>query len=165
MLCAYMYLGFLILQREWGIMLLFFFTYIVMEYVFERDLKIIAGNFLLSVVGSYIGYCCLGHIRVRVSTWLNPWADVSGTGYQISQSLFAISSGGFFGSGLGQGNPEYIPEVHSDFIFSAICEEMGLFGGVAIILLFFIFTYRGIKIALKLPDGFAEQIDRITSVK
>ena len=154
MLCAYMYLGFLILQREWGIMLLFFFTYIVMEYVFERDLKIIAGNFLLSVVGSYIGYCCLGHIRVRVSTWFNPWADVSGTGYQISQSLFAISSGGFFGSGLGQGNPEYIPEVHSDFIFSAICEEMGLFGGVAIILLFFIFTYRGIKIALKLPDGF-----------
>lgn len=154
MLCAYMFLGFLIIQREWGIMLLFFFTYMIMEYVFEKDFKILVGNMLLSVVGCYIGYCCLNHIRVRVSTWLDPWADISGTGYQITQSLFAISSGGFFGSGLGQGNPEYIPEVHSDFIFSAICEEMGLFGGVAIILLFFIFTYRGIKIALKLPDGF-----------
>lgn len=154
MLCVYMYLGFLILQREWGIMLLFFFTYMIMEYVFEKDFKILAGSFVMSVAGCLVGYCCLSHIRVRVSTWLDPWADISGMGYQIIQSLFAISSGGFFGSGLGQGNPEYIPEVHSDFIFSAICEEMGLFGGVSIILLFFIFTYRGIKIALKLPDGF-----------
>lgn len=154
MFCVYMYLGFLVIQREWGIMLLFFFTYMAMEYVFEKDLKIIIGNIIMAGVGCYIGYCSLWHIQVRVSTWLNPWTDVSGTGYQISQSLFAISAGGFFGTGLGQGNPNYIPEVHSDFIFSAICEELGLFGGFAIILLFFIFTYRGIKIALKLPDCF-----------
>lgn len=154
MLCAYTYLGFLILQREWGIMLLFFFTYMVMEYVFEKDLKIIIGNFLLAGAGCYIGYLALNHIQVRVHTWLNPWAEIASGGYQITQSLFAIASGGFFGTGLGQGKPEYIPEVHSDFIFSAICEELGMFGGVAIILLFFIFTYRGIKIALKLPDGF-----------
>ena len=96
----------------------------------------------------------MNHIQIRVHTWLDPWADVAGSGYQIYQSLFAIASGGFFGTGLGQGRPGYIPEVHSDFIFSAICEELGLFGGFAIILLFFIFTYRGIKIALKLPDGF-----------
>ena len=154
MVCVYTFLGFLILQREWGIMLLFFFTYIVMEYVFEKDLKIIIGNFILSGIGCYIGYLALNHIQVRVHTWLNPWAEISGSGYQITQSLFAIASGGFFGTGLGQGKPEYIPEVHSDFIFSAICEELGMFGGVAIILLFFIFTYRGLKIALKLPDGF-----------
>ncbi len=154
MLCAYSYLGFLVLQREWGIMLLFFSTYMVMEYVFERDFKILIGNVLLACIGCYLGYIALNHIQVRVHTWLNPWADISGSGYQITQSLFAIASGGFFGTGLGQGHPEYIPEVHSDFIFSAICEELGMFGGVAIILLFFIFTYRGIKIALKLPDGF-----------
>lgn len=154
MLCVYSFLGFLILQREWGIMLLFFSTYIVMEYMFEPDWKILLGNTFLASVGCYIGYLALNHIQVRVETWLNPWTDVSGKGYQITQSLFAIVSGGFFGTGLGQGSPEYIPEVHSDFIFSAICEEMGMFGGVAIILLFFIFTYRGIKIALKLPDGF-----------
>lgn len=154
MCCVYMYLGFLILQREWGIMLLFFFTYMVMEYVFEGDFKILAGNFTLACVGCYLGYIVLNHIQVRVHTWLNPWNDVTGSGYQIAQSLFAIASGGFFGTGIGQGRPGYIPEVHSDFIFSAICEEMGMFGGVAIIILFFIFTYRGIKIALKLPDGF-----------
>ena len=154
MLCAYTYLGFLILQREWGIMLLFFFTYMVMEYIFERDLKIIIGNFLMAGICCYIGYLALNHIQIRVHTWLDPWSEITGSGYQITQSLFAIASGGFFGTGIGQGSPGYIPEVHSDFIFSAICEELGMFGGVAVILLFFIFTYRGMKIALKLPDGF-----------
>ncbi len=154
MFCVYTYLGFLILQREWGIMLLFFFTYIAMEYMFEGDFKILAGNIALAGVGSYLGYLLMNHIQIRVQVWLDPWADVTGKGYQITQSLFAIASGGFFGTGIGQGSPGYIPEVHSDFIFSAICEEMGMFGGVAVIMLFFIFTYRGIKIALKLPDGF-----------
>lgn len=154
MICAYSYLGFLILQREWGIMLLFFSTYMVMEYVFERDFRILIGNILFAGIGCYLGYLALNHIQIRVHTWLNPWENVTGSGYQITQSLFAIASGGFFGTGLGQGRPGYIPEVHSDFIFSAICEELGMFGGVAIILLFFIFTYRGMKIALKLPDGF-----------
>ncbi|MEE1043027.1 MAG: FtsW/RodA/SpoVE family cell cycle protein [Clostridia bacterium] len=154
MFCTYTYLGFLILQREWGIMLLFFITYIVMEFVFEGDFKILLGNILLACLGCYMGYLVLNHIQIRFHTWLNPWENVTGSGYQISQSLFAIASGGFFGTGLGQGRPGYIPEVHSDFIFSAICEELGLFGGFAIIILFFIFTYRGIKIALKLPDGF-----------
>lgn len=154
MMCVYSYLFFLVLQREWGIMLLFFFAYIAMEYVFEGDYKIIISNILLTGIASYAGYLIMNHIRVRVHTWLNPWADASGGGYQITQSLFAIASGGFFGTGLGQGRPGYIPEVHSDFIFSAICEEMGIFGGMAVIMLFFIFTYRGIKIALKLHDGF-----------
>ncbi|MBQ2754277.1 MAG: FtsW/RodA/SpoVE family cell cycle protein [Clostridia bacterium] len=152
--CVYMYLGFLVLQREWGIAVLFFIIYIAMEYIFEHDLMLILCNFLLAGLGGGVGYLTMYHIQVRVATWLNPWADVSKTGYQIAQSLFAISSGGFFGSGLGLGKPEYIPAVHTDFIFSAICEELGLFGGVAIILLFFIFTYRGAKIALKLPEGF-----------
>ena len=154
MVCAYSYLGSLILQREWGIMLLFFSSYMVMEYVFERDFKILVGNVLLAGIGCYLGYLALNHIQIRVQTWLNPWENVTGSGYQITQSLFAIASGGFFGTGLGQGRPGYIPEVHSDFIFSAICEELGMFGGVAIIMLFFIFMYRGMKIALRLPDGF-----------
>jgi len=154
MVCVYSYLAFLVLQREWGIMLLFFFTYIIMEYVFEGDKLILVGNVIFTALLSYVGYLFMNHIQVRVSVWLDPWKDITGGGYQIAQSLFAIASGGFFGAGLGNGRPDYIPEVHSDFIFSAICEEFGLFGGVAIVMLFFIFTYRGIKIALKLPDGF-----------
>ncbi len=154
MLCVYSYLGFLVLQREWGIMLLFFFTYIAMEYMFEGDVKILVLNIALTFLASWVGYMVMNHIKVRVQMWLNPWEDITGKGYQIGQSLFAIASGGFFGTGIGQGRPDYIPEVHSDFIFSAICEEMGLFGGIAVIMMFFIFTYRGIKIALKLHDGF-----------
>jgi len=96
-----------------------------------------------------LGYFFLHHIQVRVSAWLNPWEDISGTGYQITQSLFAIASGGYFGKGIGNGSPNYIPEVHSDFIFSAICEEMGVFGGAAVIILFFLIAYRCFKISIR----------------
>jgi len=101
-----------------------------------------------------IGYFTMSHVEVRLTTWINPWADISGKGYQITQSLFAIAGGGFFGTGLGLGNPQYIPEVHTDFIFSAICEELGTFGGMAVVLLYFILTYRGFKIALTIKDPF-----------
>ena len=115
---------------------------------------LIAGNLLLAAMGGMVGYLTMYHIQVRISTWLDPWADVAKKGYQICQSLFAIAAGGFFGSGIGLGKPTFIPEVHTDFIFSAICEEMGMFGGAAVIMLFFIFVYRGFKISLSLEDGF-----------
>lgn len=94
------------------------------------------------------------HVQVRYEAWVNPWRDIAGRGYQITQSLFAIAEGGFFGTGLGLGRPDSIPEVHTDFIFSAICEEMGIFGGIAVILLYFILIYRGFKIALQINDMF-----------
>ncbi len=150
----YIYLGFLVLQREWGISVLFFITYIILEYIFENDKKIIFGNILIAGIGGCLGYLTMYHIQVRISNWLDPWSDAANKGYQIVQSLFAIEAGGFFGSGIGLGKPDFIPEVHTDFIFSAICEEMGMFGGVAVIMLFFIFVYRGFKIALRLDEGF-----------
>ena len=101
--CVYLYLGFLVLQREWGIAVLFFIIYIAMEYIFEHDLMLILYNFLFAGLGGTLGYFTMYHIQVRIATWLDPWTDVSKTGYQIAQSLFAISSGGFFGSGLGLG--------------------------------------------------------------
>ena len=105
-----------------------------------------------------LGYKFLYHIQVRVATWLNPWDDISNTGYQITQSLFAIASGGYFGKGIGNGSPGYIPEVHSDFIFSAVCEEMGVFGGAAIILLFFLIAYRCFKIAITAKNPFDKAV-------
>ncbi len=151
---TYVFMLFLIMQREWGMTLLFFATYLVLTYIYENDKLLLLGNVLLTSVVGLVGYHALWHIRIRIASWINPWADISNTGYQITQSLFAIASGGFFGKGIGLGNPEFIPEVHSDFIFSAICEEMGILGGVAVILLYFIFVYRGVKIALMLPEGF-----------
>ena len=100
-------------------------------FIFGEKKLIMLSNLVLSGIVGMFGYGYVSHIQVRINTWLNPWEDVMDKGYQITQSLFAIVSGGFFGTGLGQGSPDFIPEVHSDFIFSAICEEFGIFGGLA----------------------------------
>ncbi len=151
---VYLCIGFFIIQREWGTALLFFLVYFSMLILYDAPLIMLLANALVAVIGAYGGYLFTSHIKVRVSTWLDPWADATNRGYQITQSLMAICSGGYFGAGIGNGNPYLIPEVHSDFIFSAICEEMGIFMGIAIILLYFIFSYRGFKTALKTADSF-----------
>lgn len=151
---VYICIGLFIIQREWGTALLFFLVYFSMLVLYDAPSAIIILNALIAVVGAYGGYMLTGHIKIRVSTWLDPWADATNRGYQIIQSLMAICSGGYFGAGIGNGNPYLIPEVHSDFIFSAICEEMGLFMGIAIIMLYFIFSYRGFKTAIKTSDTF-----------
>ena len=104
-------------------------------------------------MGSF-GVTHMSHIQTRVETWLHPFADASSKGYQITQSLFAIGEGGFGGRGIGAGSVYFIPEVHSDFIFSAICEEMGILGGLAIVMLYFVLAYRGFKIALSCTNKF-----------
>lgn len=145
---TYIYILFLVVQRDWGTILVVFLIYIFMIYVYEKIKWFLWINVLAAAVVGILGYLFLYHIQVRVSVWLNPWTDVSNTGYQIAQSLFAIAAGGYFGRGLGNGAPDYIPEVHTDFIFSAICEEMGVFGGAAVIILFFLLAYRCFKITL-----------------
>lgn len=151
---TFMNIGFLIIQREWGTVLLFFSIYLIILYVFSKDRILFILNFALTLPISMAGYFFLNHIRVRVDTWVNPWSDIAGKGYQVTQSLFAIVSGGFFGTGIGMGRPDMVPAVTTDFIFSAVCEEMGTFGGVAIILLYMLLAYRGIKIVLSLNDRF-----------
>lgn len=92
----------------------------------------------------------------RILSFLNPWGDATGTGWQVIQSLYAIGSGGLFGAGLGESKQKYlyIPEPQNDFIFSIIAEELGFIGCTIIILLFGIFIWRGILIAIKAPDTF-----------
>ncbi len=145
---TYLDILFLVLQRDWGTILVIFLIYIFMIYVYEEDKRFLWLNVISAAIVAVLGYFFLYHIQVRVSVWLNPWNDVPNKGYQIAQSLFAIASGGYFGRGIGNGAPDYIPEVHTDFIFSAICEEMGVFGGAAIIILYFLFAYRCFKITL-----------------
>ncbi|AFS77976.1 cell division protein FtsW [Gottschalkia acidurici 9a] len=154
MAIAYAYIGFLFLQRELGIALLFFLVFNALFYVYEEDRKLILINLVGAIFMAVIGYMFFSHVRLRVDIWINPWKDIADRGYQITQSLFAIASGGFFGTGIGLGHPEFIPEVHTDFIFSAICEEMGVFAGIAIIMLFMIIVYRGIKITLQQENKF-----------
>lgn len=92
----------------------------------------------------------------RIATYMDPWSDSLGTGYQMVQSLYAIGSGGFFGVGLGNSKQKYlyIPEPHNDFIFAILAEELGFLGCIFVIALYAIFIWRGILIAMKAPDMF-----------
>lgn len=154
MLICYVFIVLLFLQRELGIALLFFLVFNALVYVYEPNRKFILVNIIGAIFMMIIGYFLFSHVRVRMDIWLDPWTDINGKGYQIVQSLFAISTGGFFGTGIGLGNPDYVPEVHTDFIFVAIAEEMGLFAAMAVILLFMTIIYRGIKISLNQKDKF-----------
>ncbi len=161
-LCVFVYacMGALALfQKEWGTALLLFLIYFAMCFVYKTSnlLKMIniGGILLVGIVGFFL---LADHIGVRVNAWQNPWQDASGGGYQIIQSLIAIASGGYFGVGLGNGMPQSVPFAETDFIFAAICEEMGMFTGFAIILLYFLLTYRGIKIALKSNNEYLKAV-------
>ena len=96
----------------------------------------------------------------RIQTWLNPFSDPTGDGWQIIQSLYAIGSGGLFGLGLGNSKQKYLylPEPHNDFIFAVLAEELGFFGSIIVIILFMIFVWRGIVIAMKAQDNFGSLI-------
>ena len=96
----------------------------------------------------------------RIQTWLNPWTDITGEGWQIIQSLYAIGSGGLFGAGLGQSKQKYLylPEPQNDFIFAVLAEELGYIGCLVVIILFLVFIWRGILISMKAKDTFGSLI-------
>jgi cell division protein FtsW len=97
-----------------------------------------------------------GYRMKRMLAFIDPWADPGGAGFQTIQSLYAVGSGRLFGMGLGQGRQKflYLPEQHTDFIFAVLSEELGFIGSAFVVMLFFTFMWRGLKIALKSPDNF-----------
>ena len=96
----------------------------------------------------------------RITTFLDPWSDMTGDGWQIVQSLYAIGSGGLFGAGLGESKQKflYIPEPHNDFIFSVLAEELGFIGCAVVMILFAIFIWRGLLVAMRAPDMFGSLV-------
>lgn len=151
---VYSYIALLFVQKDLGTALIFYGIFLCLQFIYEKERKLLFYNIGLLIAGGTLGYVIFDHVKVRIVTWINPWAYIDNKGYQITQSLFAIAEGGFFGTGLGLGHPEFIPLAYTDFIFSAICEEMGLFTGIGIIMLFMILVYRGFKIALSQNDLF-----------
>ena len=125
----------LVLSKDLGSALIFFVTYLLMLFV-------ATGSWVYLITGSALGtgaalaaYQLFDHVRRRVAAWSNPWADIENKGYQITQSLFAIGTGGWFGMGLCQGMPGKIPVVEKDFIFSAVSEEMGAIFAICVLLI------------------------------
>lgn len=147
---------FMVLQTDLGSALIFFGIAITMLYISTSNSKYVIGCFLLLAVGAIISYKLFGHVRVRVNIWLDPWSDFNGKGYQLAQSLMAIASGGFLGSGIGLGYPKLIPVQMSDFIFSAIVEELGIITGFGIIILYFLLFYRCMRAAIFVEDRFSQ---------
>ncbi|MGN0479985.1 MAG: FtsW/RodA/SpoVE family cell cycle protein [Lachnospiraceae bacterium] len=132
---AAMHVIVLIISNDLGAALIFFVVYVAMIYVATKKFKFIVAGFLGGCVAAIAAYKLFAHVRVRVMAWLNPWADMEDKGYQITQSLFALGMGGWFGSGLTQGLPKAIPVVTKDMIFSAIGEEMGMIVAICVILI------------------------------
>ncbi|HEY0402901.1 MAG TPA: FtsW/RodA/SpoVE family cell cycle protein, partial [Blastococcus sp.] len=121
----------LVFERDLGSSLLLFGIFVVMLYVAtERSSWLLIGVGLFAA-GAFLAYHVFGHVRARVDVWLDPFAYKDGAGYQLVQSLFGLGTGGLFGAGLGGGRPDQVPVAKSDFIASAVGEELGLFGLVA----------------------------------
>ncbi len=142
---AAIYVLILVLQRDLGGALIFYVTYLMMLYVASKKVVYLFSGLLAGIAGSYVAYNFFGHVRIRVLAWQDPFLVIDNEGYQVSQSLFAMGTGGWFGMGLTQGMPESIPIVDSDFIFPAISEEMGGIYALCLILIFIttlVFSYN-----------------------
>lgn len=125
----------LVLSKDLGSALIFFVTYLAMLFVATTNVLYLLGGLLGGCGAAVLAYHLFAHVRTRVEAWRNPWADIDNRGYQITQSLFAIGTGGWFGMGLYQGMPYKIPVVEKDFIFAAISEELGGIFAMCVILI------------------------------
>lgn len=126
----------LLVQNDLGALLLFGILAWMMTYDYLGKAVVLWGGVLAVLAAAVVAYRFVGHVQVRFDIWMDPWADVNGSGYQIAQSLFAIIGGGWFGAGLYQGSPGYIPARTTDMIISAVTEEFGIVLAGALILIY-----------------------------
>ncbi|MCH4191170.1 MAG: FtsW/RodA/SpoVE family cell cycle protein [Butyrivibrio sp.] len=140
----------LVASKDLGSAVIFFVVYICMIFVATGNPFYLFAGMAGGAGASVVAYHIFAHVQVRVQAWRDPWSTIDSTGYQITQSLFGISSGGWFGLGIFGGTPTSIPYVEDDFIFSAIAEEMGIIFAVCLVLvcvsIFLMFMYQAYKI-------------------
>ncbi len=144
----------LVLSKDLGSALIYAITYMVMIFVATGNFLYIVGCAALGIAAAFVAYSKFEHVRDRVSAWIDPWTTIDNTGYQITQSLFALSTGSTWGQGLMKGNPTSIPFVEDDFVFSAIVEEMGFVVGISLIAICVLSFLCAIKLAYSLNSMF-----------
>ena len=148
----------LVISTDLGAALIFFVVYLVMLYVATRQPLYAVAGLGAGVLAAIAGYHLFSHIQVRVEAWQDPIATYTGSGYQVAQSLFAIGTGGWFGTGLFQGQPDTIPVAETDFIFSALTEEMGIIFGLCVILICVSCYVMFLNIAMELHNRFYKYV-------
>lgn len=148
----------LVMSKDLGSALIFFVGYLFVVFIASgKPMYLLAGTGggCLAAVAAYYLF---DHVRVRVLAWQDPWAYIDNQGFQITQSLFAVGSGSWFGMGLFQGNPKAIPFVEEDFIFSAVCEEFGVIFGICMILVCVSSFVMMMDISMRVRDRFYQLI-------
>ncbi len=155
-LTAIWVLTFLILvwQRDLGATLLLAGVTLLMLYVASGRASFVLVGVALVALDVLVAYHLFGYVQRRIDVWLHPFTDEAAGGYQISQALYAVANGGVLGTGLGRGFPGYIPAVHTDFVFAAIAEELGMVGAFAVVVAYLLLVFRGLAIALRQPTDF-----------
>jgi cell division protein FtsW (lipid II flippase) len=148
----------LVASRDLGGALIYLMTYLIMLYVATRKPAYMFLGLGSGAVASVLAYFLFQHVQDRVIAWKDPLSVIDDQGYQISQSLFAIGSGGWFGVGLGQGMPDKIPVVTTDFVFSAISEEMGAVFALCLIFVCISCFLMFFNIAMQVKDTFYKLI-------
>ncbi len=152
-------LAIVVVQRDLGAALLFYAVFLVLLWVATQRVGDLALGVLLFVVGAVVLYALFPHVRERVEIWLDPFATAQGSGFQVVRGLYALGRGGVLGTGLGAGLPGVdgrpsIPAVHTDFVFDALAEELGLAGALVILALYVVLAERGLRIASAARDDF-----------
>lgn len=145
----------LIFQKDLGTAVIYFATFLAVVYLATARLGYVLAGSGLFLAGAAAACRIFEHVNQRFAVWLDPWPVLETAGYQIVQSLFAVAAGGLTGAGLGAGSPWLIPAVHTDFIFAAVTEELGLLGGAGLILLYLLIVFRSFGVALQAESDFA----------
>ncbi|MDQ1719372.1 MAG: hypothetical protein QOE89_3325 [Pseudonocardiales bacterium] len=149
-------IGVLVRNHDLGTSLMFFGLFVVLLYVATERVSWVIIGVLLFAGGCFVSYHLFANVKQRVDVWLHVFDYMQNQGYQMSQSLFGLGTGGLFGAGLGGGRPELVPVAKSDFILSSFGEELGLFGLVAILAVYLVFISRGFSAALLVRDSFGK---------
>lgn len=144
----------LVLSKDLGGALIFFVTYLVILYAATKQPFYFLSGLLAGSVAAWAAWKLFAHVQTRVLAWSDPFSVIDKEGYQITQSLFAIGTGGWFGMGLNQGMPYKIPVVEEDFIFAAIAEELGILFAVLLLFVYLCCFYMILNIAMRLKDSF-----------
>jgi cell division protein FtsW (lipid II flippase) len=147
-------LSLLAVQGDLGAALLLFAISLGMLYLASSRLDYVLVGLAGFGAGAYLMYRQLSVVGTRVEIWLDPWSRAQESGYQLVQSMLALAGGGVMGTGIGFGSPADIPAVHTDFVYAAIVEELGMAGGTAILALYALLAIRGFRIAIVATDPF-----------